>query len=40
MKKEELEEAKAQISMYKEWRDVLLDGTFFRIQVVFYAENR
>ena len=40
MKKEELEEAKAQISLYKEWRDVLLDGTFFRIQVVFYAENR
>ncbi len=30
MKKEELEEVKAQISLYKEWRDVLLDGTFYR----------
>lgn len=30
MKKEELEEVKAQISLYKEWQDVLLDGTFYR----------
>lgn len=30
MKKEEVEEIKAQIALYKEWRDVLQYGTFYR----------
>lgn len=30
MKKEELETVKAQISLYKEWREVLQTGTFYR----------
>ena len=30
MKREELEEIKAQIALYKEWREVLQSGTFYR----------
>ena len=36
MKKEELEEIKNQITIYKEWRQVLQTGRFYGLRCIFY----